>query len=367
MEFQTLDDTFLPVEIIDEFISGIWTERYSKVGDVTLVVSPTEKNLADLAEGTFLQLKGSDEVAQIDTALVEEGVLKVTGKMLTAILDERIIREAPTADNKREYSISGVPENVLWTLVQRVVVAGGSLVSVIPDGDKQVIPNLSIDTSETFSGSDVQFSVPYGPLGAGLSQIAETHQLGYKIYLASVSESGYSLKFKVYRGRYLTSDQTVYPVVKFSPAMDTLTGLKQLRSIAGYKTAAYVYGTDDGSHPAPGIAYAEGNTDIGFKRRVILVDAGDITMEVAGGSAATFQQMLVQRAKDTLANNNYTKMVDGEVVPQSEFRFGVHYLLGDVVELDGGNGISSKARITEYIRSQDQEGERAYPTVSVIE
>jgi hypothetical protein len=79
------------------------------------------------------------------------------------------------------------------------------------------------------------------------------------------------------------------------------------------------------------------------------------------------QAMLNQKAKDLLANNNYTKVVDGEVVPQSEFKYGTHYTLGDVIELDSGDGLVSKARITEFIRSQDNTGDKAYPTVSVID
>lgn len=358
-------------EFIDTHISAIWTERYSKIGDLEITAEPNEKMKALLAEGVFIQADGSNEVAQIDTTLVEDGILKATGRMVTAIFDERIIRgaapaptEPPTAE-PREYNITGIPLDVMNNLVARTCISGGSLTSVIPDGDKQVIAGLSLWAFSP-GGTSVQFSIPYGSLGAALAQIAETYQLGYKLFLAEPG-SGSIWEFMVYEGRYLTSDQTTYPVVKFSPAMDTLTDLKELRSIAGYKTAAYVYGADDGSHPPPGIAYVGVDGGIGFDRRVIMATADDITMEVAGGSSATFQEMLNQRAKDVLANNNFTKVIDGEIVPQSEFQYGVHYGLGDVVELDNGDGITSKARITEYIRAQDANGDRAYPTVSVLD
>jgi hypothetical protein len=58
--------------------------------------------------------------------------------------------------------------------------------------------------------------------------------------------------------------------------------------------------------------------------------------------------------------------VDGEIVPESQFHYGVHYGLGDIIEVQGNRGGAEPARITEYIRAQDEGGERAYPTVAII-
>jgi hypothetical protein len=66
-------------------------------------------------------------------------------------------------------------------------------------------------------------------------------------------------------------------------------------------------------------------------------------------------------------DNKFTKVVDGEIVPDIQFKYGVHYYLGDVVELQGNSGIVQNARVTEYIRTQDESGERAYPTVTVLD
>jgi len=98
-----------------------------------------------------------------------------------------------------------------------------------------------------------------------------------------------------------------------------------------------------------------------------MVFADDITTDKVGGSAAVLLQVLNQRAKDGLANNNYTKVVDGEVVPQAQFQFGKDYGMGDIVELQSLRGDLQRARVTEYIRTQDATGERAYPTISVID
>ena len=68
-----------------------------------------------------------------------------------------------------------------------------------------------------------------------------------------------------------------------------------------------------------------------------------------------------------LLTNRYIKSVDGEIVPDNQFKYGVHYNLGDVIEVEGNTGVIQAARITEYIRSQNNAGEKAYPTVSMIE
>jgi hypothetical protein len=40
--------------------------------------------------------------------------------------------------------------------------------------------------------------------------------------------------------------------------------------------------------------------------------------------------------------------------------------LGDIIEVQGNSDIVSTARVTEYIHSQDAAGEKAYPTVTMI-
>jgi hypothetical protein len=59
MDLYTLTDTFLPDDPVDEFVSAIWTERYSTAGDVQLVVPATRRYMEQLADGRYLALRGS--------------------------------------------------------------------------------------------------------------------------------------------------------------------------------------------------------------------------------------------------------------------------------------------------------------------
>ena len=84
------------------------------------------------------------------------------------------------------------------------------------------------------------------------------------------------------------------------------------------------------------------------------------------GSPANLVSILNSRANDDLSNNHFIKAVDGEIVPDNQFKYGIHYNLGDIIEVEGNSGVVQTARITEYIRAQDNAGEKAYPTVSMI-
>jgi len=370
MDIYTLDENFLRQDVVDNFQSVVWTERYTKAGDVVLTVAPTQANIGKLSEGTFLALQGSKEVMQIQNALIDGGKLKLTGPSITQFLDNRVIRySANHAD--RYYNLTMAPGMAMAFLVSDMCISGPYVSSSAygVDGPRQIMEGLYIAEMDT-SGASVALAVPYGPLYTALAQLADTYQIGFQMFLESASPEAYYLGFRTYQGVDRTSGQSVRPLVRLSPNVDSLTGLKELRSIEKYKNVAYAFAP---SNPVAGVtqsgvAYAdnEAATSTDFKRRSLLVFADDLTTDKVGGSAAVLISILNQRAKDALANNNYIKTVDGEVVPQSQFQYGRDYGMGDIVELQSFSGLLSRARVTEYIRTQDNTGERAYPTISVI-
>jgi hypothetical protein len=92
MYLYTLTPGFIPKDIITEFISAVWTERYSSSGDVQLVTPATADMMGKLAKGTFLGLRGTKEIMLLDTQSIEEGLLTVTGKSLLEFLLTQVIR-----------------------------------------------------------------------------------------------------------------------------------------------------------------------------------------------------------------------------------------------------------------------------------
>lgn len=383
MDLYTLDGNFSRTKMIDKFTSAIWTERYSAPGDVTLVVDPTPDMISTLKEGTYLALEGSKEVMLLDTQLIEDGLLKVTGDSLLGFLRERAFSSVNDMHAKSWYAQGFLPENLITHVVYyyAVVVDGGGnmllyngLADYNTGGPLNAIPRLSIDPVSS-PHAPVNYSVPHGQVYNVIKQVADTWSLGIRLYLNSATpetettEPEFDLRFRVYSGTDRSAE------IRFSPLLDSLTDVKELRSNKGYKTAAVAWPSDEkinyfGVAMVPG---TEGFT--GFQRRVLLVWADDVYLDkiAVDPEFVTIEDhnntliVLEQRARDALANNNYTKVVDGEVVPQNQFKFDEDYFLGDLVELQGYSEITQKARITEYIRAQDSTGERSYPTVSIID
>lgn len=405
MDFYTMNENFIAQETVDEFISALWVERYSGYGEAQLVVPANEIMLDKLAEGTFIGLRGSKEVIQLETQSVEDYKLTVAGRTLVNFLDQRFFwarnPDSSTAEERVvDYTVTGKPGQVISDAVDDMVINTASFPSGWTAANLQwadeEIEGLSLGAIDV-SGSNEQITINIGPLYAAISDIARKYGVGISLYLESSDPvTGPVLKFKTYRGVDRTSDQVINPLIRLAPDLESLSDVKELRSIAPYKNTVYVYykgitsvhyedpldipigfarrvlitmpedeplgrkptykgpagvalslGTAEGQKPTPGVGY-------GFTRPIVVA---------AGAPDAAFR---AQHAKDALANNNYIRSVDGQTSPINEFKFGEDYGMGDLIELEGITGNITQARVTEYVRSQDKTGEREYPTISVV-
>lgn len=364
MEGYTLTRDFERDAVIDAFDSFIWTERYYGDSEVQIVVPATSANIAMLTEGTFVELDGAPEVMILETKNIDkEGKLTVTGISLLKWLNSRPIRQT-AAHEDRYWNLEGFTAGqTLWKVLNdtNMSVPFGVLTPA-----NWTIPNLILD-SEDGSGSTISVAVPYGPLFDALYQIATTYKVGMTLYLQR-SGSAWHLLFRSYTGTDRTSDQSVNPTVRFSREMDSLTDVEELRTISAYATDVYSYvPSNPGSLASvPGVATVGSAGMNPFDIRVVMIFAEDITTDLVGSDAGKMQDLLNQRAAAALAEHAYLIAVDGEIVPTAEFKYGRDYNLGDIVEFVGYSGAVQSARITEYIRSHDETGEKAYPTVTAI-
>lgn len=382
MQLFTLDDNFLRTEIIEGYQSAVWVERYSEAGDATITAPPTKAMRDLLKEGTFLQIDNSNEIVLLETVAIEGGVLKAIGPTLEQFLNQRFYKATPGYGDRSNMA-TGAVGAIMGDAVERTVILDDPPFWVSETAYEysefhQKIPNLSLGYLESDVWMDEIVTLNYGQLYDLLTSIAKQYALGFSLYLDSADESGYSLVFTVYNGRDLTRAQEVNEVVKFSPILDNLSNIKELRSIANFKTAAFAYPSDsipDAFFTVYGRAYAPGWFDAyqpdapatnGFERRNLIVFADDITEEMAVNDEGLID-LLNEAAANALVNNNYIKVIDGEINPLNQrYIYGEHYKLGDVVELEIPNADYQTARVTEYIRSRDSTGEKAYPTLSLI-
>jgi hypothetical protein len=104
----------------------------------------------------------------------------------------------------------------------------------------------------------------------------------------------------------------------------------------------------------------EGVTEpTGLDRRVVLVDST--------GSSIDDENVLRNYMSQELASASETAIFDGsintDIIP---YKYGLDYNLGDIVKIRGDYGLDELARVTEYIRTEDATGEKAYPTLATL-
>lgn len=380
MDIFTVSNSFLAQRVIEEYQSAIWTERYTAPGDVQLVVPASIEMIELLKEGTFLGLNGSEEIMIIETAEIQKGLLTVTGRTFLSYLNQRMMwRLNPTYGSGtygsgadiRNWSARAKPGQFIADVVDFMVINNSHNYPGAMDleWDLDKIPGLTLGAVDT-SGDLVLVEAVTGPLLDAIQPIADQHGVGMRLYLESADPiEGFSLKFSTYRGLDRTSGQSANSLVRLLPDMDSLTDVKEIHSIANYKNVAYVWwqNTITQHFANPELPEPEG-----LDRRVIVVTPQGNPTNLDGSpgdsyyTPAEITAFREKEARDALANYNYIRAVDGQTSPNNDYQFGTDYFLGDVIELQGITGQLSKARITEYIRTQDKIGERAYPTISVI-
>jgi len=392
MDLYTMNENFIAQETIDEYVSAIWTERYWAAGDLQIVAPATAPILDKLAEGTFVGLRGTKEVMMIDTVSIENGLVTVVGSTLVEFLNQRYawFKNAAYDSEDDPNRIADLtrddmdPGQFIAELVYAMVIDAtpydSSWIDTNLEWDLEVIPGLELGPVDT-SLPEKQLTAVTGPLYDSLQQVAEKEKVGISLYLESADpDTGYQLLFSTYLGVDRTSDQSTYPLVRLDPDQDSLDNVKEIRSIANWKNTCYVYYKGEiSTHYEDPL-----NVPEGFNRRSIVTDPetepvghketlvrdwrmgppGTYTVTVV--SPEDIEAFREQNAQDALANHNYIRAIDGETSPINDYTYGIDYGLGDVIELKSLQGNLSKARITEYIRSQDRTGYKEYPTISVV-
>lgn len=355
--------------VIDEFQSLIWTERYADAGDFTLVIEDTEENRQAWQGGELVMVEGSDQVMRVDIINRKNGLLTIKGVGIIDAFRFHIFRDRWQTDKSAWTFITTKPTVIMTTIVNKLVnpatywfdgtiqseSAGGSL--------ENTIPGLTV---EPYTRDDwpISIALNYGNVMDALKQLSQTSGLDFRV--VPVMDGSGSAKFKMFRGRDLRVDTDRYgadPVV-FSPDLDTLTNIEELYSQKDTFTRAYVWPagiTDKSQIHRYQPYYSPGS----WFDRTIMIDANDIN--VADHTSTELALLLEQRAFEEWSKRRHrSKNLSGEIITQnSQYQFGVHYFLGDWVELRGTHPQSNSypCQVYEYVRTQDSTGERAFPTL----
>lgn len=364
MEIYILDDILRRTSVFDVFESMIWTERWAASGDFELVIDSTYGTRKQFTVGTRLAINESYRVMTIET--VEDSVddsnralLTIKGRSLEALLDDRVARYAMTnLEDDPNWTLLGLPATIAQTMFDHVCVDGAL---DIGDTIPFLLPGTIFAAGTIPAPSDmIAWEQPPESLYSAIKTLCELYDLGFRI-VRNFDTS--QLYFDIYTGSDRTTQQITLPPVVFSPELENLQNTTEYRSISGAKNVAYVF-----SNQGAEIVYAPNvDTDVeGFERRVLVVKADNLP-DVGGlpPDASDVTAYLVQKGLEELTMHRSLSALDGEIDQNSAYKYGVHYNLGDLIEIRDGDGVAQSMRVTEQIFVSDGEGERSYPTLAI--
>lgn len=200
-----------------------------------------------------------------------------------------------------------------------------------------------------------------------------------------------SLRFDVFSGLDRSHSQTTNPKVIFNTLRGDILNAQNLWSIRDWKTACEVAASIN----VPDVYRAGQSGYTGWDRRVMMYDAGepDFGMDrpeqpahnASDAAWDAYEAKLAKwKNKRDAANAEFLedsqdealrelnkfrklKVFTGDISTETPYLYNVHYGLGDIVSLKGKYDQVTKMLVSEYVRTDDLEGDRGYPGLSMLE
>lgn len=355
MEVYVLDSLLRRTEVVDDFESLIWTERFAEIGDFELDLKSTLASRSLFTTGTRLAINNSYRVMTVET--VEDTtddtgqmMLKVKGRSLEALLEDRVARNTMTDTvTEPKWVITDTPGNVARQLFDHICRDGAldpaDIIPFLQVGT--ILPADTIPETET----DITWEQETDSLFNAIKKLVDLYELGFRL-VRNFDTS--QLYFDIYTGIDRTTRQTVIPPVVFAANLDNLQNTTEYKTIQKAKNVAYVF-AEGGSK----VVYGENvDPDVeGFDRHILVVNA-----DVAADNP-DIDTALTQAGQQALVQNRAQAYFDGELNQYGQYVYGVDYQVGDIVEMRNIDGIITYKRVTEQIFASDNQGERSYPTL----
>lgn len=390
MDLYTVNPTTWAAEtLLEGYSSLIWTERFNELGEFELRTPLIEEFTALMPEETLVTHKDTQEVFVTDTLNIEkndEGAseLVIKGISMWAVLQDRVASGTYRQTWLCPVSYTAAQACALMAYNWLCNPYGRDLTRSAMQGmsPRNNIPNLGVglrvgtflpwsgdwwvETGEVYP----QFTdwLARGKLGVRMVRPVsnfETQQID--MTYSSISSTGTfgleakdaKLRLMIYNGFDRQEGSTPFQgtTVSFRYDLGDLSDPKYLFSTRGLKTSCVVNSSvgsvevysDDFVAP-----YLEGR-----QRRQMFLDGGD----VGDQDPTAFVSALVQKGEIELAKHNRQQLFDAEISEATPYKYKKDYDLGDRVTLYGEYGFRPTMRVNEYVRIDDEEGDRGYPTL----
>lgn len=353
MEVFIFDKNLNAVDMISEYVSLIWTTRYSSCGDFELYLPASSENLKKLQLGRFLcRICDIDGARKKHMMVIEKIEVKndaengnfmtVTGRDLKSILYRRIIW------NKVAGTVN------LGLVITRLI--NENIIS--PEITERGIPNFRCaPVSGIYDTIDI--SLEYENLGETVEKLCSTYEVGFDVDVV-----GADFEFNLYEGTDRSYNQSDNAYILFSPALENLHTSDYVEDMTSFKNTVLVIGASDDKEQ---ITMCVGEEENGIDRCETSVKSSTTLKNDESITREQYTGMLIDEGYGTVCENKVVKNFEGEIETQTTYKVGVDYFLGDLVQVMNEYGITATTRITEIIESDGAEGYKIIPTFSTWE
>lgn len=371
MDIFILDALLRPVDVVDEYVSLIWTERWDSMGDFELVTLSTPSNSYRFVPDAKLWITQSKRIMIVETIEevddVENGAtLKIKGRDLNMLLEKRVEASiSPFTDLIRAThdTYGWTPPELLvlyfFTICYYGELSPGDIIPFVQEtGSLYPIENIPDEWPEDFEWSSKPQS-----LYSAMRAICTAFDIGFRFYK---DPNASKLYFEAILGCDRTSEQSDFPPVVFSQDMANLIDTTEFTDYSLHYNAVQViyFYKDEFDNDitmsefvtAPELAYSEGGFD--QKTKILSVTQIPEDMELVDVPA-----YLIKLGQEELGRSQPVTVFDGETAKNSMYIYEVDYNLGDIVEVRSESGGTAYMRVVEQIFKCDSAGEASYPSL----
>lgn len=364
MDLITLNEQYQQKKLIENYDSLIWAERFNTLGDFSIQTGDASF-LDMLPRGTVLSLRESTVPMVVERHLVERKKnqpvkFTIKGREFTKILGQRLAVQS-VVGALGEWSVDVMqPSDVAHFIIVKICVEGiADVKDIFPPSKVQFLtPSDYLEAGRPVR----RFSVTRGNLLSAVLGLLQTEAKAepdtvppsppvdaHGLRAIRPDDSGTAIGIQIYKG----VDRSA--TIRFEGTRDMLDDGSYLFGDEPFASDAYVLG------PEGALKLHKGAVELsGLERSVILVDASSSGIE-------DNDTLKTEGTRALMAAKKLARF-DGTINQDlSPYIFNQDYGLGDVVTLVGDYGLVTPARVTEYIRSEDATGRKAYPTLVSIE
>lgn len=230
--------------------------------------------------------------------------------------------------------------------------------AINPADPKRKIPKLKLGALKGFKET-IDKQVTGDNLLKAIIGICQTYEYGFKI---TMDNEGY-LIFDLYKGEDRSYSQSVNPYVIFSDDFDNIINTEYEYDETNIANVALIGGEGEGVDRK----YQSIGNSAGLDRYELFVDAKDISSNNSEISIEDYNNLLLERGNEKIAENKLVESYSGEVETTLTYAYKEDYDLGDIVQIINEYEIGTAPRIIEVIESENENGYRVVPTFGTWE